>query len=77
MTLTGIALGFGLTVCEIFHFPSIVELSFILCRIIEENNGKTPLTYNSMQAIVKKLGPPRRPLSAPCRDNLKGTLKHA
>lgn len=60
---------------KILDFHTVVEPSFILRRIIEENNGKTPLTYNSMQAIVKKLGPPKRPISAPSMDDMKGTKK--
>lgn len=51
-------------------------LTVFLCRIIAENNGKTPLTYKSMQAIVKKLGPPKRPLSAPSMEDLKSTIKN-
>ncbi|XP_040011325.1 cryptochrome circadian regulator 5 [Xiphias gladius] len=40
-------------------------------RIIEENNGKAPLTYNRMQAIVKTLGPPKKPLPAPTMEDMK------
>ncbi|XP_047437674.1 cryptochrome circadian regulator 5 [Mugil cephalus] len=40
-------------------------------RIIEENNGKPPLTYNRMQAIVKALGSPKRPISAPTMEDMK------
>lgn len=54
------------------HFLTVVESSFILHRIIEANSGKCPLTYNSMQAIVKKLGAPKRPIAAPSTDDLKG-----
>lgn len=43
------------------------------CRIIEENNGKAPLTYNRMQAIVKSLGPPKKPIPAPTLEDMKGT----
>lgn len=39
-------------------------------RIIEENSGKTPLTYNRMQAIVRSLGPPKKPISAPAAENM-------
>ncbi|XP_061820395.1 cryptochrome circadian regulator 5 [Nerophis lumbriciformis] len=41
-------------------------------RIIEENNGKAPLTYNRMQTIVKTLGPPKRPIPAPSMEDVKG-----
>ncbi|KAM9817445.1 cryptochrome-1 [Neosynchiropus ocellatus] len=44
---------------------------FDLDRIIEENNGKAPLTYNKMQAIVKTIGPPRRPVPAPTLEDMK------
>ncbi|XP_078108181.1 cryptochrome circadian regulator 5 [Sander vitreus] len=40
-------------------------------RIIEENNGKAPLTYNRMRAIVKTLGPPKRPIPAPIMEDTK------
>ncbi|KAI3377744.1 hypothetical protein L3Q82_008889, partial [Scortum barcoo] len=40
-------------------------------RIIVENNGKPPLTYNRMQAIVKTLGPPKRPIPAPTMEDMK------
>lgn len=50
----------------------------LLClhRIIEENNGKTPLTYNRMQAIVKTLGPPKRPIPAPTMEDMNGTVNN-
>ncbi|XP_029353429.1 cryptochrome circadian regulator 5 [Echeneis naucrates] len=40
-------------------------------RIIEENNGKAPLTYNRMQAVVKTLGAPKKPVPAPTLDDIK------
>ncbi|XP_033479411.1 cryptochrome circadian regulator 5 [Epinephelus lanceolatus] len=40
-------------------------------RIIEENSGKAPLTYNRMQAIVKTLGPPKKPIPAPTMEDVK------
>ncbi|MED6257224.1 hypothetical protein ATANTOWER_015387, partial [Ataeniobius toweri] len=40
-------------------------------RIIEENGGKPPLTYKCLQAIVQKLGPPKKPISAPHLENMK------
>lgn len=65
----------GITYIEyVEHLISSRLLTVFLCRIIEENNGKAPLTYKSMQAIVKKLGPPKRPLSAPSMEDLKGTI---
>ncbi|XP_049573966.1 cryptochrome circadian regulator 5 [Syngnathus scovelli] len=41
-------------------------------RIIEENNGKAPLVYKRMQAIVKTLGPPKKPIPAPTAEDMKG-----
>ncbi|XP_056881411.1 cryptochrome circadian regulator 5 [Takifugu flavidus] len=65
-TVTRLAEEHGIdVVCKVSH------TLFDINRIIEENNGKTPLTYKSMQAIVKKLGPPKRPLSAPSMEDLK------
>ncbi|MEQ2161164.1 hypothetical protein GOODEAATRI_007029 [Goodea atripinnis] len=40
-------------------------------RIIEENGGKPPLTYKRLQAIVQKLGPPTKPISAPHLKSMK------
>ena len=45
---------------------------YLLCRIIEENNGKAPLTYTRMQAIVKTLGPPKKPVPAPTMEDMAG-----
>ncbi|CAB1448103.1 unnamed protein product [Pleuronectes platessa] len=39
-------------------------------RIIEENNGKAPLTYTRMQALVKTLGPPKKPVPAPTVEDM-------
>uniref|UniRef100_A0A3P8VUX5 Cryptochrome circadian regulator 5 n=1 Tax=Cynoglossus semilaevis TaxID=244447 RepID=A0A3P8VUX5_CYNSE len=39
-------------------------------RVIEENNGKAPLTYNRMQAILKSLGPPKKPVPAPTLEDM-------
>uniref|UniRef100_A0AAQ4QUJ3 Photolyase/cryptochrome alpha/beta domain-containing protein n=1 Tax=Gasterosteus aculeatus aculeatus TaxID=481459 RepID=A0AAQ4QUJ3_GASAC len=43
-------------------------------RIIEENSGKAPLTYNRMQVIVKTLGPPKRPVPAPTIEDMQGAM---
>ncbi|XP_028328938.1 cryptochrome circadian regulator 5 [Gouania willdenowi] len=40
-------------------------------RIIEENNGKPPLTYNRLQSLVKTLGPPKKPIPAPTMEDIK------
>uniref|UniRef100_A0A3B3VPN8 Cryptochrome circadian regulator 5 n=2 Tax=Poecilia latipinna TaxID=48699 RepID=A0A3B3VPN8_9TELE len=40
-------------------------------RIIEENNGKPPLTYKRLQAIVQNLGPPKKPIPAPTLENMR------
>uniref|UniRef100_A0A8C7CRZ8 Cryptochrome circadian regulator 5 n=1 Tax=Oncorhynchus kisutch TaxID=8019 RepID=A0A8C7CRZ8_ONCKI len=40
-------------------------------RIIEENNGKAPLTYNRLQTLVSSIGPPKRPIPAPTSDDMK------
>lgn len=49
------------------------QLFCCLHRIIEENSGKAPLTYNRMQVIVKTLGPPKRPVPAPTIEDMQGT----
>lgn len=46
---------------------------YLHCRIIVENNGKPPLTYNRMQAIVKTIGPPKKPISAPSMEDMNGS----
>lgn len=59
-------------------FSVLLVLSFLDCvfvclnRIIEENNGKPPLTYTKLQAIAKTIGPPKRPIPAPTMDDMKG-----
>ncbi|KAM6970397.1 cryptochrome circadian regulator 5 [Aplochiton taeniatus] len=40
-------------------------------RIIEENNGKAPLTYIRLQTIVKSIGLPKRPIPAPTKEDIK------
>uniref|UniRef100_A0A6J0V250 Cryptochrome-1-like n=1 Tax=Pogona vitticeps TaxID=103695 RepID=A0A6J0V250_9SAUR len=40
-------------------------------RIILENNGKAPLTYTRLQAVVASLGPPKRPVPAPTLETFK------
>ncbi|XP_056463579.1 cryptochrome circadian regulator 5 [Gadus chalcogrammus] len=40
-------------------------------RIIEENNGKAPLTYGRFQTVLKTLGPPKRPIPSPTVENIK------
>ncbi|CAL8350302.1 unnamed protein product [Merluccius merluccius] len=40
-------------------------------RIIEENNGKAPLTYVRFQTVLKTLGPPKRPIPAPTLQDMK------
>ncbi|XP_066565674.1 cryptochrome circadian regulator 5 [Amia ocellicauda] len=42
-------------------------------RIIVENNGKAPLTYNRLQALLKTLGGPKRPVPRPTLEDMKGT----
>ncbi|KAJ7996862.1 hypothetical protein DPEC_G00222920 [Dallia pectoralis] len=41
-------------------------------RIIEENNGKAPLTFSRLQTIVKSIGPPKRPIPAPTCEDMEG-----
>ncbi|XP_028838110.1 cryptochrome-2-like isoform X2 [Denticeps clupeoides] len=41
-------------------------------RIIEENNGKAPLTYVRFQTVVKTIGPPQRPLPSPTLQEMNG-----
>ncbi|CAL9701957.1 unnamed protein product [Knipowitschia caucasica] len=46
---------------------------FDINRIIQSNDGKPPLTYNRMQAIVSSLSPPKKPIPAPTVDDMKNT----
>ncbi|XP_046893307.1 cryptochrome circadian regulator 5 isoform X2 [Hypomesus transpacificus] len=41
-------------------------------RIIEENNGKVPLTFNRLQTVVKSIGPPQRPVASPRAEDMRG-----
>ncbi|KAI4875908.1 hypothetical protein NFI96_032895 [Prochilodus magdalenae] len=41
-------------------------------RIIEENNGKPPLTYVRFQTVLNGIGPPKRPVPAPTRADMTG-----
>nr|XP_006642290.2 PREDICTED: cryptochrome-2-like [Lepisosteus oculatus] len=41
-------------------------------RILVENNGKAPLTYNRLQALLKTLGAPKRPVPPPTAEDMKG-----
>jgi len=52
----------------------LVCLSVCVCvsRIIEENNGKAPLTYVRFQTVLKNLEPPKRPIPAPTLQDMKG-----
>uniref|UniRef100_A0A3Q2T7S1 Cryptochrome circadian regulator 5 n=1 Tax=Fundulus heteroclitus TaxID=8078 RepID=A0A3Q2T7S1_FUNHE len=45
-------------------------------RIMEENDGKPPLTFKRLQAIVQKLGPPKKPIPAPTLENMKDVETH-
>ncbi|KAL3065237.1 hypothetical protein OYC64_015418 [Pagothenia borchgrevinki] len=40
-------------------------------RIIEENNGKAPLTYNRFRTILKTIGNPKKPIPAPAIEDTK------
>ncbi|KAK5873736.1 hypothetical protein PBY51_018748 [Eleginops maclovinus] len=40
-------------------------------RIIEENNGKAPLTYNRFRTILKTIGSPKKPIPAPAIEDIK------
>ncbi|XP_029000458.1 cryptochrome circadian regulator 5 [Betta splendens] len=40
-------------------------------RIIEQNNGKTPLTYKRLQELTRSLGPPKKPIPAPSVENMQ------
>uniref|UniRef100_A0A1A7YGJ9 Cryptochrome 5 n=2 Tax=Nothobranchiidae TaxID=405002 RepID=A0A1A7YGJ9_9TELE len=42
-----------------------------LDRIIEENGGKPPLTYNRLRELARKLGPPKKPIPAPTLEDMK------
>ncbi|XP_029952200.1 cryptochrome circadian regulator 5 [Salarias fasciatus] len=54
---------------EVFY--KVSHTLYDMDRIIEENNGKTPLTYKSFQGIVKRLGPPKKPIPAPVLGDMK------
>lgn len=63
--------GFFFCVTCVF-ISDCVFFFFCLNRIIEENNGKPPLTYTKLQAIAKTIGLPKRPIPAPTMDDMKG-----
>ncbi|TMS12981.1 Cryptochrome-1, partial [Larimichthys crocea] len=65
-TVTALAKEHGV---EVIY--SVSHTLYDIDRIIEENNGKAPLTFIRMQAIVKTLGPPKRPIPAPTMENMK------
>lgn len=56
-----------------FMLRDLHQSVYLHYRIIEENNGKPPLTYNRMQAIVKTIGPPKKPISAPTMEDMNGS----
>ncbi|CAJ1049005.1 cryptochrome circadian regulator 5 [Xyrichtys novacula] len=65
-TVTALAKKLNVDViCKISHTLYNIE------RVIQENNGKTPLTYVRMQAILKSIGPPKRPIPAPSMEDMK------
>ncbi|MBN3318031.1 CRY2 protein, partial [Atractosteus spatula] len=41
-------------------------------RILVENNGKAPLTYNRLQALLRTIGAPKRPVPPPTMEDMKG-----
>ncbi|XP_036379574.1 cryptochrome circadian regulator 5 [Megalops cyprinoides] len=41
-------------------------------RIIAKNNGKPPLTFNRLQAVVQSLGAPEKPVPPPMLEDMKG-----
>ncbi|XP_062395099.1 cryptochrome circadian regulator 5 isoform X2 [Sardina pilchardus] len=41
-------------------------------RIIDENQGKAPLTYVRFQTVLKSMGPPKKPVPPPTLENMKG-----
>ncbi|XP_077418970.1 cryptochrome circadian regulator 5 [Vanacampus margaritifer] len=55
---------------EVFY--KVSHTLYDIDRIIEENNGKAPLTYKRMQALVKTLGPPKKPILAPTAEDMNG-----
>ncbi|XP_063055590.1 cryptochrome circadian regulator 5 [Engraulis encrasicolus] len=52
--------------------PKISHSLYNLERIIDENNGKAPLTYVRFQTVLKSIGPPKRPVPAPTQENMEG-----
>lgn len=44
-------------------------------RIIDENNGKPPMTYVRFQTVLRNLGPPKKPVPAPTEEDMKGMFQ--
>lgn len=51
--------------------PKISHTLYNIDRIIDENNGKPPLTYVRFQTVVKNIGPPKKPVPAPTEQDMK------
>ncbi|XP_042588957.1 cryptochrome circadian regulator 5 [Cyprinus carpio] len=52
--------------------PKISHTLYNIDRIIDENNGKPPMTYVRFQSVVKDIGPPKKPVPAPTKEDMKG-----
>ncbi|KAG1970170.1 cryptochrome-1 [Pimephales promelas] len=52
--------------------PKISHTLYNIDRIIDENNGKTPLTYVRFQSVLKAIGPPKKPVPAPTKEDMSG-----
>ncbi|XP_073686206.1 cryptochrome circadian regulator 5 [Garra rufa] len=52
--------------------PKISHTLYNIDRIIEENNGKPPMTYVRFQSVVNAIGSPKKPVPAPTKEDLKG-----
>ena len=42
--------------------PDLVFILFLICRIIERNNDKAPLTYKQFQRVIDGMDPPPKPV---------------
>ncbi|KTG01551.1 hypothetical protein cypCar_00030072 [Cyprinus carpio] len=51
--------------------PKISHTLYNIDRIIDENNGKPPMTYVRFQSVVKDIGPPKKPVPAPTKEDMK------
>ncbi|XP_051973159.1 cryptochrome circadian regulator 5 isoform X2 [Xyrauchen texanus] len=58
--------------CGVEVISKISHTLYNIDRIIEENNGKPPLTYVRFQSVIKAIGPPQKPVPAPTKEDMNG-----